>query len=173
MARRTVSERHSGALLARASTLPLLSCAKSPEDITSSASGAVITDMTARATGGGSPFDGRVDSAADLEDLVATARGDGALGLHRGHAPIESVLERFLGIDHDEMHVFMEKANLNLAGVCERLGLDPENLVASLTASFVPYIEAGVANGVIAEDEVDAWTERVRTEFAERVYWEG
>ena len=152
---------------------PLLSCAQSPEDITSSATGEVIADVTARATGGGAPFDGTVDTASDLDDLVATAWGDGGLGLHRGHAPIESVLEAFLGIDHDEMHVFMEEADLNLAGVCQRLGFDPDDLVETLTLSFVPHLEEGVANGVIGEDEVAGWTERVRAEFERRVRWTG
>ena len=148
-------------------------CAKSVADITSSSTGEVIVDMTARAAGGGSPFDGSVDQKSDLDDLVATAWGSGWLGLHRGHRPIRSVLEAFLGITHREMHVFMEEQDMNLASVCKHFGFDPENLVETLTASFVPFIEQGVQNGVITEDEVDYWTERVRTEFRNRVYWEG
>ncbi|MEM9775308.1 MAG: hypothetical protein AAF902_12060 [Chloroflexota bacterium] len=151
----------------------LIACSISAESITSSATGEVITTMTADGTGGGSPFDGTVDSAADLDDLVETAWGVSRLGLHRGHAPIESVLEAYLGITHDEMHVFMEDEGLNLAQICERFGFDPENLVDTLTASFVPHLEEGVENGVLAVDEVAEWEAKIRTEFSNRVYWEG
>ena len=83
------------------------------------------------------------------------------------------MLEAFLGITHDEMHVFMEEQNMNLADICKHFGFDPENLVETLTASYVPYIEQGVTNGVITDEEAAYWTERVRTEFRNRVYWEG
>ena len=142
-------------------------------DITSSASGDVITNLKARGTGGGAPFDGTVNTESDLDDLVATAWGVSRLGLHRGHAPIESVLEAFLGISHDEMHVFMEDEGMNLAEVCQHLGFEPENLVETLTASFVPFLEEGVDNGVISSDEVAMWTEQIRTQFSNRVYWDG
>ncbi len=151
----------------------LTSCTTSHGDITSSATGEVITTMTARATGGASPFDGRVDSTSDLEDLVEAAWGTGRFGLQRGHRPIQRVLEACLGISHDEMHVLMEDKGLNLAAVCDYLGFDADNLVETLTASFVPYIQQGVTNGVITEGEVATWTERVRTQFRKRVYWKG
>ncbi|MEM7032799.1 MAG: hypothetical protein AAF629_24835 [Chloroflexota bacterium] len=151
----------------------VVSCAASVESITSSATGDVITNIQAQGTGGGAPFDGTVNEASDLDDLVATAWGVARLGLHRGHAPIESVLEAFLGISHDEMHVLMEDEGMNLAKICEHLGLDPENLVDTLTASFVPFLEEGVENGVISSEEVEIWTERIRAEFSNRVYWEG
>ena len=146
---------------------------KAHSEITSSSTGKVLTNITARATGGGSNFDGKVDQKSDLEDLVETAWGEGRLGLHRGHAPILRVLEAFLGISHDEMHILMEESGLNLAGVCEKLGLDSENLVDTLTASFVPFIKKGVDNGVITAEEAVIWTERVRVEFRKRVYWGG
>ncbi len=150
----------------------LSSCTKSQENIKSSSTGEVLTNITARGTGGGSPFDGKVDQKSDLEDLVETAWGNGRLGLHRGHGPIEEVLEVFLGITHDEMHVLMD-SGLNLAGVCETLGLDSENLIETLTASFVPFIQEGVDNKVITSEEATIWTERVRTEFRRRVHWKG
>jgi len=150
----------------------LMACASSPEEIATSATGDIIMTLKARGTGPGG-FDGVVDTASDLDTLLEVAWGDGSLGLHRGHAPIQNVLEAYLGISHDEMHVLMEDAELNLAGVCEHFGFDPENLVETLTASFAPFIEEGVDNGVISSDEVETWTERVRTEFSNRVYWEG
>lgn len=151
----------------------LSACASSVESITSSANGDVITTIQARGTGGGASFDGTVDTLSDLDDLVSTAWGVARLGLHRGHAPIEGVLEAYLGISHDEMHVLMEDGGMNLAAICENFGFDPENLVETLTASFVPFIEEGVENGVITTDEVEAWTDRVRTEFRNRINWEG
>ena len=71
------------------------------------------------------------------------------------------------------MHVLMEDHELNLAKTCEHFGFEPENLVESLTASFVPLIQQGVENGVIVAGDAEAWTEKVRGEFRRRVYWEG
>ncbi len=150
----------------------LMACAPSPENITTSATGEVITNITAPGTGPGG-FDGTVDTASDLDELVAVAWGDGSLDLHRGHAPIQNVLEAYLGISHDEMHILMEESDMNLAAVCENFGFDPENLIDTLTASFVPHLEEGVENGVISRDEVETWTEQIRTAFSKRVYWDG
>ena len=146
---------------------------KSPESITSSSSGDVITGLKAHATSGGGPFDGQMDSKSDLDDLVDTAWGNGRLGLHRGHAPIESVLEEFLGITHDEMHIFMEESDLNLADVCKKLGFDPDNLIETLTNSFEPYIDEAVTKKLISEEESGVWKEKVREQFRKRVFWEG
>lgn len=151
----------------------LVACSVAPEDITSSASGEVLSGVKANATGGGAPFDGKVDNSSDLDDLLETAWGDGQLGLHRGHAPVESVLTQFFGISHDEMHVLMEKSNLNLAGVCERLGFKPENLVETLTNSFEPYLIEAVQNGVIAPAEFEQWKSKIRQQFDKRVHWAG
>jgi len=147
-------------------------CAQSPETIKTDASGEVITHVTATASRW-SAFDGQVDEADDLADLVAVAWGNGSLGLHRGHAPIENVLETFLGISHDEMHVLMEDAGLNLYGVCKHLGLPTENLIQSLVNSFRPFVSEGVSNGVITAKEADQWVEQLRAEFSKRVYWTG
>ena len=67
----------------------------------------------------------------------------------------------------------MDQKGLNLAGICRHFGFDPENLVATLTASFTPFIDEGVENGVILKDEARNWTEQIRAEFSYRVYWEG
>jgi len=152
---------------------PSLAMADSHQSIKSTATGEVISSITARGTGGTSPFDGKVDEKSDLEDLVKLAWGDGWLGLHRGHSPIKQVLKAFLGINHEQMHVLMEDHELNLAKTCEHFGFEPENLVESLTASFVPLIQQGVENGVIVAGDAEAWTEKVRGEFRRRVYWEG
>lgn len=145
----------------------------SAEDIASSATGERIVDMKARGPGGRSGFDGIVDSKIDLDRLVDAAWGDGRLGLHRGHADIESVLEAYLGITHREMHVLMEDEGMNLAAICEKFGFDPNNLIDTLTMSFAPFVEEGVDNGVISADEAEIWIERIRAEFRNRVHWEG
>ncbi|MCG8429263.1 MAG: hypothetical protein MI754_18075, partial [Chromatiales bacterium] len=142
------------------------------EEIKSSSSGEVITNVVATAARG-SPFDGNVDEIYDLADLLEAAWGNEDLGLHRGHAPIENVLEAFLGISHKEMHVLMEQEGLNLDGVCQHLGLNTQNLVESLVNSFRPFVEQGVNNGVIGEAEADGWLEQLRTQFSKRVYWKG
>jgi len=119
------------------------------------------------------PFKGKVDHLSDLEDLVATAGGIDGLDLHRGHSPIQSVLEAFLGISHDQMHIYMERDSLNLAGTCEALGIPPENLVQTLTNSFEPYVDQGVAKGLITQEEKLEWLKRVNTAVSGRVYWSG
>ncbi len=151
----------------------VLACASDSRALTSASPGEVITDMKARATGGGGPFDGDVDSVADLEDLVASAWGVDWLGSHRGHRPIQRVLEVFLGISHDQMHVYMEQQNLNLAGVCQELGYDAEKLVQSLTNSYAPYIDEAVSKGVIPAGDAADWIAKVEEQFRRRVYWQG
>lgn len=133
----------------------------------------VITNMTARARGGGSPFGGEARELRDLDDLVETAYGTGRLGLHRGHAPIEAVLSAFLGIDHEQMHVYMEDERLNLADTAKRLGLEPDKLVATLVESFMPYVREAVDNGVITEQDAPQWRGRLEDAFRKRVYWQG
>ncbi len=132
----------------------------------------VITGIVADASGGRSTFDGTVDELEDLEALVVDAWGDGGLGLHRGHAQVENVLEAFLGINHDEMHDYMDDG-FNLGDLAVELGRDPDDLVETLTASYAPYVDEGVVNGVITEAEAADWIDLLRTEFNDRVYWDG
>ena len=134
--------------------------------------GEVITDLVAPATGGGSPFDGTVNTAQDLEDLAETAWGEASLDLHRGHAPVQNVLEAYLGITHNTMHSYIDQGD-NLAATTTDLGYSVDGLIQSLTNSFVPYVEQGVTNGVITQAEVSTWTARIRTEFTNRVNWQG
>ena len=135
--------------------------------------GEILVNITAKGKGYGVPFKGTVDQISDLEDLVVTAGGVGELDLHKGHSPIQSVLEVFLGISHEQMHVYMERDGLNLAGTCEVLGIAPENLIQTLTNSFEPYVDQGVAKGLITQAEKLEWIDRVKTEFHNRVHWNG
>ena len=143
------------------------------EEITTSASGEVITNLVATATGRVSPFDGEVDSVEDLEDLVQSARGDASLDLHRGHDEIKNVLEPFLGISHEQMHVLMEEDNLNLAGICERFGFDPENLLKTLEASYAPWINQATASGLISSSDAENWSDKIADALRLRIYWQG
>ena len=143
------------------------------EEITTSASGEVITNLVATATGRVSPFDGEVDSIKDLEDLVQSALGDASLDLHRGHDEIKNVLEPFLGISHEQMHVLMEEDNLNLAGICERFGFDPENLLETLKASYAPWIDQATESGLISSSDADNWSEKIADALRLRIYWQG
>jgi hypothetical protein len=102
-----------------------------------------------------------------------TAYGIDGLDLHRGHSPIEAVLETFLGISHQQMHVYMERDGLNLAGTCEALGIEPENLIQTLTHSFEPFVDQGVARGLITQAEKPEWIDRIRAAFHKRVHWTG
>ena len=83
------------------------------------------------------------------------------------------MLEAFLGISHEQMHIYMERDGLNLAGTCEVLGILPKNLIQTLTNSFEPFVDQGVAVGLITQAEKREWIDRVKTEFSNRVYWNG
>jgi len=135
--------------------------------------GEVLTDITARGKGYGLPFKGTVEHLSDLEDLVTSAAGVEGLDLHRGHSPIESVLERFLGISHEQMHVYMERDGLNLADTCKALDILPENLIQTLTNSFEPFVDQAVEQGIITQSQKPQWLERIKAQFGNRVYWNG
>lgn len=130
----------------------------------------VITGLTARGPGGRS---GNMTTQAHLETLVRTATGVPQLGLHRGHREIEAVLSTFLGISHDKMHDYMENHGMNLAAVADAEGLEPEDLIDTLTLSFMPFVDKAVANGVIDAGDAADWQARLRDEFSFRIYWEG
>ena len=83
------------------------------------------------------------------------------------------MLEKFLGISHEQMHIYMERDGLNLAGTCKLLGILPENLIQTLTNSFEPFVDQGAALGVITQEEKLEWIDRVKSEFHNRVYWTG
>src|SRR5215207_4473374 len=65
------------------------------------------TDDTDNRSAGGGP-DGAVDpSSVSTEDeliaLIQQAYGDAGLGLHRGHEPVQNVLDEVLTISHDQL----------------------------------------------------------------------
>ena len=113
-----------------------------------------------------------VTTEAQLVELVQDAYGDAGLGLHRGHQPVEDVLDEVLTISHDELHVRMD-AGQNLAAVAEDLGVDPQELIDALVAEYGPAIDSLLADGTITEDEADRYREALEEAFAFRVTWDG
>ena len=125
-------------------------------------------------TGGGP---GSVDVSSvtteeQLVELIQDAYGDGGLGLHRGHQPVEDVLDEVLTISHDELHVRMD-AGQNLAAVAEDLGVDPQTLIDALVAKYSPAIDSLLAAGTITEDEADQYRAALEEAFSFRVNWDG
>ncbi len=124
---------------------------------------------------GGGP--GAVDVSAvtteeQLVELIQQAYGDAGLDLHRGHQPVQDVLDEVLTISHDELHVRMD-AGQNLAAVAEDLGIDPQTLVDALVESWSPAIDGLLDSGVIAEDEAEQYRAALEEAFSFRVNWDG
>jgi hypothetical protein len=147
---------------------------------TSSTSSSTSADTSAAAAGSNAAGTGpnavdvsSVTSEEQLVALVQEAYGDASLGLHRGHQPVESVLDEVLGISHDELHVRMEEQGQNLAAVATDLGIDPQTLVDALVASWSPAIDTLLANGTITQDEADAYRAALEEAFTFRVTWDG
>ena len=97
--------------------------------------------------GGGGPGGVDVSSVSTEEELIALvqeAYGDGSLDLHRGHQPVQDVLDEVLGISHDELHVRMEEQGQNLSAVATDLGIDPQTLIDAMVDSAGPAIDTPV-----------------------------
>ena len=93
-----------------------------------------------------------VTTEEQLVALIQEAYGDAGLGLHRGHQPVESVLNEVLTIGHDELHVRMDSGQ-NLAAVATDLGIDPQTLIDALVASWSPAIDTLLADGTLTQAE--------------------
>ncbi|MGY1784388.1 hypothetical protein [Geodermatophilus sp. SYSU D00698] len=113
-----------------------------------------------------------VTTEEQLVELVQEAYGDAGLGLHRGHQPVEDVLDEVLTISHDELHVRMD-AGQNLAAVAEDLGLDPQDLVDALVESWSPAVDTVLASGGITGDEAEQYRAALEEAFSFRVHWDG
>ncbi len=117
-------------------------------DTTTAATAATQT-TTAMTSPDGSPAGGpgggmsaaSVTTEEDLVALVQEAYGDASLGLHRGHQPVERILDEVLGISHDELHVRMESQGQNLATIAEDVGVDPQTLIDAMVDSSSPAID--------------------------------
>ena len=113
-----------------------------------------------------------VTTEEQLVALIQEAYGDAGLGLHRGHQPVESVLNEVLTISHDELHVRMDSGQ-NLAAVATDLGIDPQTLIDALVASWSPAIDNLLANGTITQAEADQYRAALEEAFTFRVTWDG
>ena len=95
-------------------------------------------------------------------------------GLTSAHLAIylEQQIEAFLGIDHDAMHDYMDQG-MNLAATAEAVGQNPDALIETLTYSYMPFVFQGVDNDIITTEQAEEWVGLLRTEFTDRVYWDG
>ena len=113
-----------------------------------------------------------VTTEAQLVELIQEAYGDAGLDLHRGHQPVQDVLDEVLTISHDELHIRMD-AGQNLAAVAEDLGVDPQELVDALVESWSPAIDNVLATGEITEEEADQYRAALEEAFTFRITWDG
>ncbi len=135
------------------------------------------TDTGFRGNGGNGGGPGGVDvgsvtTEAELVALIQEAYGDGALDLHRGHQPVQDVLDEVLGISHDELHVRMDSGQ-NLAAVATDLGIDPQTLIDAMVDSWSEAVDAVLASGEITEEEAAQYEEALEEAFGFRVTWDG
>ncbi|WP_164701754.1 hypothetical protein [Modestobacter sp. KNN46-3] len=171
--------------------LPLAACGTADDSATASTSttsteSTTFTDSTSGTTGfgGGMPGGGgqggpggSVDVSAvtteeQLVELIQDAYGDPGLDLHRGHQPVQDVLDEVLGISHEELHVRMD-AGQGLAEVAEDLGVDPQELIDGMVAEYGVAIDTLLADGTITREEADQYLADLETAFEFRVTWDG
>ncbi|MCZ2818134.1 hypothetical protein [Modestobacter sp. VKM Ac-2984] len=170
--------------------LPLAACGTTDDAATASTSTSSTestgsTDPTPEEAGfgGGLPGGGQggpggsvdvssVTTEEQLVELVQDAYGDPSLDLHRGHQPVEDVLDEVLGITHEELHVRME-AGQGLAEVAEDLGIDPQELIDGMVDKYAVAIDTLLADGTITEAEADQYLADLETAFEFRVTWDG
>ena len=147
------------------------STSTSTTDTTGSGGGA----PNGAAQGGGGPGGVDVDSVsteAELITLIQEAYGDASLDRHRGHQPVQEVLNEVLAISHDELHVRME-AGQNLAAVATDIDVDPQTLIDALVESWSPAIDNVLAAGEITEAEAEQYRQALEEAFTFRVTWNG
>lgn len=136
---------------------------------------------TSRSPGDGSPDRGivpkEVSTVEELAILIQDAYGDGTLDLHRGHQPVEDVLDQVLEIPHAELHVRMEQHEQNLATVALDLDLEPTELIDAMVKSRMAAIDNLLAEGTITVDQAGqylaALTAAFTAAFTFRVTWDG
>lgn len=113
-----------------------------------------------------------VSTESQLIARIEEAYGEADLGLHRGHQPIEDVLDDVLGITHEELHVRME-AGQNLSAIAEDLGVGTQTLIDALVDSASPAIDNLLTSGVITQAQADGYLAALEEAFTFRVTWDG
>lgn len=172
-----------------AAVVPLAAACGSTEDTASSAVSTSTGSTTGSSTtveetapqggpaGGTGGGPGGVDvssvsTEAELVELIQEAYGDAGLDLHRGHQPVQDVLDEVLTISHDELHVRMD-AGQSLAAVAEDLGIDPQELVDALVESWGTAIDDMLATGEITEEKAEQYRAALEEAFTFRITWDG
>lgn len=151
----------------------------STTDTSSTSTGTAAQDVAAQGPmgEGGAGGPGGVDVSSvtteeQLVELIDSAYGDAGLGLHRGHQPVEDVLDSVLGISHDELHVRMD-AGQNLATIADEVEVGQDALVEALVESWSPAIDTLLANGTITEEQAEQYRAALTEAFTFRVTWDG
>ncbi|SFR27578.1 hypothetical protein SAMN04488564_111117 [Lentzea waywayandensis] len=160
------------AALLLVAVVPLAACGTTGETATTSA-----TTQVQQAGPGGQSGPGGVDvssvsSVEDLNALVQSAYGEAGLGLHRGHEPVQDVLDEVLSISHDELHVRMDSGQ-NLAAIATDLGIDPQTLVDAMVESWSPAIDDLVSAGTITQAQGEQYRAALTEAFTFKVNWDG
>lgn len=153
------------AALMLVAVVPLAACSTG-ETATTSAT------TQAQQAGPGGVDVGSVSSVEDLNALVQSAYGEAGLGLHRGHEPVQDVLDEVLSISHDELHVRMDSGQ-NLATIATDLGVDPQTLVDAMVESWSPAIDELVSAGTITEAQGEQYRQALAEAFTFKVNWDG
>lgn len=160
--------------LALIATLVVGGCASTSDTTTGTTTSTTTSSSTMQGRQGpGSGVDASsVTTEAQLIALVQDAYGDASLDLHRGHQPVQDVLDTVLTISHDELHVRMDQG-ANLAQVATDLGIDPQTLIDALVASRSTAVDAMVEAGTLTEAQGEAYVEALTEAFTYRVTWDG
>lgn len=165
----------SGCTAVAATTGTDSSTSTTSDSTTSDSTTSTDSGATQNAGGQGGPGAVDVSSVTTEEQLIALiqeAYGDASLDLHRGHQPVQDVLNEVLAISHDELHVRMDSGQ-NLSDVAEDLGVGTDTLVAALVEAWSPAIDNLLAAGTITQDEADAYLAALEEAFTFRVTWDG
>jgi hypothetical protein len=164
-----------------AAVVPIAAACGTTDDAASTSSSAA-TSTTTTDTGqappqGGGPGGGvdvsAVTTEAQLIELIQEAYGDPGLDLHRGHMPVQDVLDEVLPISHEELHVHMEAGDNLATVVAEELGVDPQDLIDALVESWGVAIDDVLAAGEITEAEAEQYRAALEESFSFRINWDG
>lgn len=176
----TRTHRSLAALAATSLALTVAACGSSSSTTTASSSSgstATATASAAQATpnagGRGNSVDvSSVSTVEQLNALIQEAYGEANLGLHRGHQPVESVLNEVLGISHEELHARMDEGQ-NLATIADDLGVGKDKLIAALVDSWTPAIDSLEKAGTITSSQADDYRAALKKAFTFKVTWDG
>lgn len=113
-----------------------------------------------------------VTTEADLVSMIQSAYGEAQLGLHRGHEPVQDVLDATLTVTHDELHSRMDNGQ-NLAAIAEDLGVGNDVLVDALVNSWAVAIDNLVSNGTITSAQGVEYRSALRDAFTFKTTWDG